>query len=318
MDSLYIITPCFNAAATIDQTLQSIHNQRCNFPVYYHVQDGGSSDGTQEKLKKFAAELKTSTADNRIVFTWDSRPDKGMYHAINLAVEHLNIPKESFMGWINADDLICQDCFDHLSQVTNAFQHIDWLGGKPLVMDLSCNVLSQGQSAWYGQQLVQHGLCDGLHWPYVQQEGTFWRKSLWDAVGGLNPNVRLAGDWDLWRRMAQHTSYVQLPWHMGVFRRHPGQLSQDLSVYATEVSSILPLELRRKALRRLFFVLDKLTAPCVMTSDDNKLELNEVPLAPSMKIKARMLLMSIGLYSFVAFFQTILRTLKGCKSRITS
>ena len=313
MTSLYIITPCFNASATIDQTLYSVFKQHCSFSVYYHVQDGGSTDGTQKKLDKFSAEVKKSTTGNKFIFSWDSRPDKGMYHAINLAVERLHIPKDSFMGWINADDLICEGCFDHLSQVTDAFPQIHWLGGKPLVMDMAGNVLSQGQSAWYGQQFLQHGLCDGVHWPYVQQEGTFWRKALWDAAGGLTPNTRLAGDWDLWRRMAQHTSYVQLPWHTGIFRKRPGQVSQDTSAYATEVSNTLPLKLRRKALRKLCFVLDSLTATSVTISGSGKLELHELPLAPSIKMKGRILLLSFGFYAFVAFFQSILRTLKGCK-----
>ena len=313
MNSIYIITPCFNASATIDQTLYSVFRQRCNLPVHYHVQDGSSSDGTQEKLEKFSNEVKRANTGNKLIFSWSSRPDKGMYHAINLAVEHLNIPKESFMGWINADDRIYENCFRHLSQVTNAFPHIHWLGGKPLVMDMAGNILPQGQSPWYGQQLLQHGLCDGLHGPYLQQEGTFWRKALWDTVGGVNPNFRLAGDWDLWRRMAQHTSYVQLPWHMGRFRKRPGQLSQNISAYAAEVSNILPRGLRRKALRKLFPVLDSLTAPSVMLSGAGQLELNEMPLAPSIKTKIRMLLIGFGLYSFVAFFQSILRTLKGCK-----
>ena len=311
MESLYIIAHCFNDFATIDQTLYSVFKQHSNLFIYYHVQDGGSSDGTQEKLKRFSDKVKKSNLGNKFVFSWDSRPDKRMYHAINLAVEHLNIPQESFMGWINADDLLCEGCFDHLSQVTDAFPHIHWLGGKPFVMDMAGNVLSQGQSAWYGQQLLQHGLCDGVHWPYVQQEGTFWRKALWDAAGGLNPNVRLAGDWDLWRRMAQHTSYVQLPWHMGIFRKRPGQLSQDISAYTAEISSILPLKLRRKALRKLFPVLDSLTATSVTISGSGKLELNEVPLAPNIKMKIRMLLLSFGLYSLIAFIQNILRTLKG-------
>ena len=100
---------------------------------------------------------------------------------------------------------------------------------------------------------------------------------------------------------------------MGIFRKRPGQLSQNISAYAAEVSNILPRGLRRKALRKLFPVLDSLTAPSVMLSGAGQLELNEMPLAPSIKTKIRMLLIGFGLYSFVAFFQSILRTLKGCK-----
>ncbi|MGI6656841.1 MAG: hypothetical protein ACOX5Z_08490 [Desulfobulbus sp.] len=148
-----------------------------------------------------------------------------MYHAINMAVEHLNIPQEAFMGWINSDDLLCAGCLAYLFRVVRDIPQIQWVGGKPLTINMRGDILYMGDSERYSEQLIQSGLCDGLHWSYIQQEGTFWRKRLWDAAGGLNSNLRLAGDWDLWRRMARHAPYIQLPWHMGAFRRRPGQLS---------------------------------------------------------------------------------------------
>ncbi|MGI6656840.1 MAG: glycosyltransferase [Desulfobulbus sp.] len=58
MNSIYIITPCLNSSETIEHTIYSVFNQRCNFSVHYHVQDGGSSDGTQKKLENFSDEVK--------------------------------------------------------------------------------------------------------------------------------------------------------------------------------------------------------------------------------------------------------------------
>lgn len=315
MESIYIITPCFNASATIEETLYSVFGQVVDCHVYYHVQDGGSSDGTQAKLEKFSDEVKRSCRADNFFFSWCSRKDNGMYHAINLAVDHLQIPENAFMGWINADDLLCEGCFAHLLQVTENFPQIHWVGGQPLGMDMSGNILFQGQAAWYNPQFIQGGLCDGRHWNFIQQEGTFWRKSLWDAAGGLNSALRLAGDWDLWRRMARHASYVQLPWNMGVFRKRPGQLSQDLSAYLAELESILPNKSRRHALRKLSLAIDTLASPSVTVSETGKLRMSEM-LLPSainspVKVKTRMLLMSYGLYSFVSFCQIILRFLKS-------
>ena len=39
---------------------------------------------------------------------------------------------------------------------------------------------------------------------YVQQESTLWRRSLWDKVGGINPELKLAGDFDLWLKFSRH------------------------------------------------------------------------------------------------------------------
>ena len=53
---------------------------------------------------------------------------------------------------------------------------------------------------------------------FLQQEGMFWRSSLWQAVGGAYGAMRLAGDFDLWRRFAaaRRSRYDGHP--SGVFR----------------------------------------------------------------------------------------------------
>jgi glycosyltransferase involved in cell wall biosynthesis len=38
--TLYVVTPCLNAAATIDRTIQSIVTQAGRFHLHYHIQDG--------------------------------------------------------------------------------------------------------------------------------------------------------------------------------------------------------------------------------------------------------------------------------------
>lgn len=313
---IYIITPCFNAVETIEETLHSVYNQRGNYTIRYHVQDGDSSDGTREKLEDFAQGISRAGVDRSFLFSWASKADGGMYHALDLAVEYLNIPKKSFMGWINADDLIYDGCFMHLFQVIERFPQVQWVGGKMMIQDMVGNVIAEGGDEWYNQQFMQNGLCDGSHWAYVQQEGTFWQKWLWDAAGGMNTNFRLAGDWDLWRRMAQHAPYIQLPWYMGVFRKRPGQLSQNLIAYNAEIASVSPIRMRAKALRKMCRSLSSLSAPIVILTPSGKIQLAQKTLEPSWKMRIRLLLLSLGLYSFVAFCQKILRTLKGCKERV--
>lgn len=314
MKYIYIITPCYNAAETIEETLHSVFNQCGDYTIHYHVQDGGSTDGTQEKIKRFMHDVCAAKADGTFIFSWSSQPDKGMYDAINLAVEQFNIPEDAFMGWINADDLLYENCLRHLSEVVRAFPQVQWVGGRSIMMDISGNIIGKGDSDWYNQIFIQNGLCDGFHWAYIQQEGTFWQKRLWNAAGGVNTKLRLAGDWDLWRRMARHAPYIQVPWHMGVFRKHPGQLSQNLSAYQEEIAGLAPREARSKSLLRVCPYLSSLSAPTVMEGDCGTIRLAEIPLNPSWKMKIRLWLWGLGLYSFVSFCQGILRSLKGCKA----
>ncbi|MDY0260222.1 MAG: glycosyltransferase [Desulfovibrio sp.] len=315
MQSIYIITPSFNSVKTIDETLYSVFSQRGKYTIHYHVQDGMSCDGTQDKLEKFSSDIRDVSNDGSFIFSWCSHPDKGMYHAISLAVAHLSIPEDAFMSWINSDDLLYAGCLAHLFTVVESLPQIQWVGGQAMVIDMSGNTITPKGSDWYGQALIQNGLCDGIHWPYIQQEGTFWRKRLWDSVGGINPNLQLAGDWDLWRRMARHAPYIQLPWHMGVFRKRQGQLSSNISAYNEEIENILPIATRCKHLRNVFLKASNFFALTVSTTDDGHFLLMEVPLSARFgcKTKIRLFLLSLGLRSFVTACQSLLRFLKGNK-----
>ena len=87
-----VITPVFNGATYIEQTIKSIINQKFkNFE--YIVVDGVSTDGTQEIIKQY-----TSKIDKFI-----SEKDEGMYDAIDKAIK---ISSGKYILWINSDDIL--------------------------------------------------------------------------------------------------------------------------------------------------------------------------------------------------------------------
>jgi len=49
--TVYVVTPCMNAAETIDRTIMSVVSQAGDVKIRFHVQDGGSTDGTQALLE---------------------------------------------------------------------------------------------------------------------------------------------------------------------------------------------------------------------------------------------------------------------------
>src|SRR5262249_25590591 len=58
---------------------------------------------------------------------------------------------------------------------------------------------------------------------YVPQPSMFWRRSLYDAVGGLDPRFDLAMDADLWERFSARTRIAHIPRYLSCMRWYPAQ-----------------------------------------------------------------------------------------------
>jgi glycosyltransferase involved in cell wall biosynthesis len=85
-----IITICYNARETLEQTLRSVTSQKG--PSFeYLVVDGGSTDGTLEILKAW----------NRKITWWASEKDRGISDAFNKGVRRA---RGEWIGTMNADD----------------------------------------------------------------------------------------------------------------------------------------------------------------------------------------------------------------------
>ncbi len=86
-DTLFsIITPTFNSGPKLEQTIQSVLAQ--NPALFeYVVMDGGSSDGTTETLARYGNSLR-----------WMSRPDRGVYDAMNGGLQLMTGQFAYFLG----------------------------------------------------------------------------------------------------------------------------------------------------------------------------------------------------------------------------
>lgn len=267
---IYLVTPCRNAAATLDATVWSIVSQAGGLDIFYHVQDGDSTDGTQARLQDWSRRI-AAMADglpSRVRFSWDSRPDKGMYDALNRGVAALGIPPDAFMGWCNADDALWPGALDAVTSLGDQHPGVDWVMGTPTWLGATGRLNHIAWQSYYPTPLLAQGLSDGIHWPFVQQESTFWRKRLWDLAGGVDPGLRLAGDWNLWRTFASRAPLVHAARQLGSFCVRPGQLSADMDAYRAEMESLAPLAGRRAAMENLLRLDALAVVPSAARGDD--------------------------------------------------
>ncbi len=244
-----IVTPSFNAPQFLDQTIASIVGQHGDFAVHYHIQDGGSGAATLDVIRAWEQRLSHSgTTDptrKHLAFSWAVEPDRSMYDAIQKGFDRLlaTVPRDPddriILSWLNTDDLFTPNAFLTVARFLTDHHEESWVTGLPcLIREDGCIADLRLEDCGYARARLACGEYDGRRLPPVMQEGTFWTLDLWQRVGGLDISLRLAGDWDLWRRMAEHARLINLRAVLAYHRRRSGQLSSDMSEYWAELDAV--------------------------------------------------------------------------------
>ncbi len=186
-----IVTVNFNQIRFIEQTIQSVLCQ--NYPnLEYIVIDGGSTDGSVDIIRKYASELAY----------WVSEPDDGQYHAINKGFRRAS---GEVLGWINSDDFLLPNSLWTLGSMFQSLPDVQWLTSRMLVICSEYGVLQIHADSGISGQAYCENARPGSN--FIQQEQTFWRRSLFDvAVDGQIPTRHShAADMDLWFHFFQHS-----------------------------------------------------------------------------------------------------------------
>ncbi len=194
-----IVTPSFNQAAFIEQTLLSVLNQ--DYPnIEYIVIDGGSTDGSQTIIERYSDRLSH----------WVSEPDRGHPHAVNKGFRRAT---GEILAFLNSDDLYMAGA---VSQAVEALLDHPEAG---MVYADGYLVDSQGQLLdphYYRTFSLLELLCNEV----LLQPTVFMRREIFDRIGGLEEEYPLVFDHVLWIRFASIAPIVHVPSFWAVERTH--------------------------------------------------------------------------------------------------
>ena len=176
-----IVTPSFNQAAFLEQTIRSVLEQ--NYPnIEYWVIDGGSTDNSGEIIKQYAPRLAG----------WVSEKDKGQADGINKGLAKAT---GEIIGWLNSDDLY------YPGAIAGAVEDFRLHHEASFVFS-DVESIDEHGNAFNLMRYDDWKLPDLMTFHIIGQPGVFMRRAVLEQAGYLDLNYNYLLDVQLWLRMA--------------------------------------------------------------------------------------------------------------------
>jgi GT2 family glycosyltransferase len=200
MKLVSIVTPSYNQASYLEQTIRSVLEQ--DYPrIEYVVVDGASTDNSFEIIKRY---------NDRLAY-WISEKDSGQAEAINKGFTRAN---GDILGWLNSDDYYLPGtvsavvkCFEENPDAVMIYGDMMAVDG----MGQTINVLK------YRQLSLQDLLCFQI----IGQPSVFFRRSALEKTGLLDTSFHFMLDHHLWIRLTQQGRILHVPRVWSAARYHP-------------------------------------------------------------------------------------------------
>ncbi|MGJ4950104.1 glycosyltransferase family 2 protein [Bradyrhizobium sp. HKCCYLS20291] len=199
-----VVTPSFNLGPYLEDTIQSVVANLRPGDEYFVI-DGGSADGSVDIIRRY----------ERQITSWVSERDEGYGDAL---AKGFALATGDILCWVNAGDLYLPGAFEAARQWLTS--DLDMIFGDDFYIDAANRILSYSRG-WV-PDLRLATLYGG--WSPLQ-DACFWRRGLYEAVGGIDVGLKYAADFDLFLRMSIAGRTRHVPVTFSAFRRHHGQIS---------------------------------------------------------------------------------------------
>ena len=244
-----LVTAVYNGENYLEATIRSVLNQ--GYPnLDYIIVDDGSIDRTPEIIGKYEPFLAASLRQT----------NQGLFAALNTGFAHST---GEIMGWLNSSDLLQINSLFTIGSIFGDLPNVEWITGRPTKISATGMTIEVLPVPHWSRARFLAGANK-----YIQQESTFWRRSLWQRAGGrLSTEFRAEGDFELWIRFFRHAKLHSVEALIGGYRLHDGALSSsDMARYNRNCDLIASREVANMrgagaAALRVFRGIDRVVKP---------------------------------------------------------
>lgn len=200
-----IITPSYNQADFIEETIQSILSQ--DYPhKEYIIIDGGSTDETISILKKYNQQI-----------TWISEKDKGQTDAIN---KGFRISKGEILCWLNSDDVLLPGVITKVVECFMTNPKVKLVYGKSYFTDKNGDIIGNYPTEPFNYNRL-------AIFNFISQPSAFFTRDAFYSAGELDESLSYTMDYDLWIRIIKNSKAFYLAEYLSNNRLHTASKTMD-------------------------------------------------------------------------------------------
>jgi len=196
-----VVTPSFNQAQYLPETIESILNQ--GYPnLEYIIIDGGSMDGSADIIRRYASHLAY----------WVSERDSGQSEAINKGLRRAT---GDLFNWINSDDVLFPGALQKIAEAFMEHPSTDLIVGSNARSD------AEGRVIRVSVPPTRTAMSPRNWATYICQQSVFIRTDTLKRVGGVREDLHYIMDTELYHRIfAAGGRYVRADGLVGMIREH--------------------------------------------------------------------------------------------------
>ena len=208
--TISIVITVYNRSHYLRNAIESVLNQT-HHDFELVIWDDASTDNSLEIAQEYAQKDKRI----RVIAT---KQNRGCSGAIKAAIEATT---GDYIGWVDSDDMLAPTAIEETSLILNNHPQVGLVYTNHEIMD------SQGKLRGNGPRCRIPYSKEGLLVDLMTFHFRLIRRSVYDAVGGVDDSFDYGEDYDLCLKLSEVTEVYHIAKSLYYYRRHSGNVTND-------------------------------------------------------------------------------------------